>query len=315
MTTHLPTHAAMLATTCLALLLASAPALAGKDLADWADDPAKLEKKVFQEGFVPGVRQLKLHEGPGRPEKVGLLSFMVWDVGELEFSALALRYGGTYKQTSGLSEEGGNHFATQFESQSIDDLKEAFAAHDMQLLTPDEFADTDAKRAAYVGFDMPLGGLSKATMAIVDAVHKNPEVSASARGYKAIPAHLFFGDPKLREAMEDLRTELQLDALAVVCTTTHSSKKEVGVAKIELVMWGPNPQEKPKQKIAQAMWAPLTTYAFGHFGPKSGFKGSTVAELKKGEISEESFDGYGEVVGGLANATLTAFDEEYVKGQ
>ena len=66
------------------------PALAGPPtFKDWSEDP-KLEKKMIVGNWKQTVKQLKAHDL--RPKKVGLLSFMIWDVGDFQYSALAYTY-------------------------------------------------------------------------------------------------------------------------------------------------------------------------------------------------------------------------------
>ena len=288
----------------------SASAKKGATFEKWSQDK-KLEKKMILGRWAPSVKKLKA-EGL-RPQKVGLISHMIWDYGEVEFSAFAYRYGGTYMRQSGLSSAGGNHFASRMAEVSVPHLKTAFEAHGMELLTPDEFADTDEKRQTYLEFELPFGKLARSTMAMVDAMRKNPELSASALGFKAAPAHLWATDKKARLAMEELRKAMGLDAVVVVCSETRSGAKFFGVAKIDLMMFGHNPDPMPKQKIAQGSWADMVAYASGTFG--KGFEGALIADIKKGEITSEDYTGFGEVTGALANAVLTKFDEEFEAGK
>lgn len=243
-----------------------------------------------------------------RPKRVGLLSYMIWDIGDFKYSALAQRYGGTYMQWSGLTSSSGNHFATQFAEQSIPAMKAAFSAHEMELLMPFEFAESEVQQQAYREFDLPLGGLSKLTAKIVDRLRRNPELSAGANGFRPVPAHLFPTDKKARLALEVLRKEMNLDALVVVCVETRSSKAGVGVAKIDAFMWGHNPTPMPKQKIARIAWADMVPYASATFG--KGFKGAMVADLKKNKIVREDYSGFGTVVGTLVDRMLAQFDAD-----
>lgn len=287
--------------------------MAGKEnptFEDWSKDK-KLEKKMMIGAWGQSVKKLKA-EG-ARPKKVGLITHMIWNFGQYEFSALAYQYGGTYMRSSGLSGAGGNHFASRLAQESVPNLKEAFRAHGMELLTPDEFADTDEKKNTYLEFELPFGKLAKTTMAVVDRLRKNPELTTSALGFKAIPAHLWASDKKARLAMEELRKAMGLDAVVVVCSETRSSEWHFGVAKIDLMMFGHNFDPMPPQKIAQYAWADMVPYASGTFG--KGFKGSTIALLKKGEIKSEDYTGFGAVVGALARAVLTKFDEVYEMGK
>ncbi len=277
---------------------------------DWSKDK-KLEKKMLLGRWTSNVKKLKA-DGL-RPKKVGLISHMIWDFGQHEFSALAYSYGGTYMRQSGLSGAGGNHFASRLAEESVPQMKEAFRVHGMELLTPSEFADTDARKQAYLEFELPFGKLAKATMSIVDHLRKNPDLKSSALGFKAVPAHLWATDKKARLAMEELRKAMGLDAVVVICSETRSSEWHFGIAKIDLMMFGHNPDPMPAQKIARVAWADMVPYASGTFG--KGFGGAIIAKMNKGQIQTEDYAGFGEVVGALAGAVLTKFDEDFETGK
>jgi hypothetical protein len=51
--------------------------------------------------------------------------------------------------------------------------------------------------------------------------------------------------------MEQLRIAMEVDALVVVCTETRSTNKTVGVAKIDLFVWGHNPVPMPMARARQ----------------------------------------------------------------
>lgn len=48
-----------------------------------------------------------------------------------------------------------------------------------------------------------------------------------------------------------------LDAVVVVCSETRSGEWHFGVSKIDLTMFGHNPDPMPDQKIARVAWADM----------------------------------------------------------
>jgi hypothetical protein len=296
----------------LALLLAAFSAgHAGDDpLKEWAEDK-KLAKKIvlYPHASANAVKKLK-ESGFAAPKKVGLISFYLWDVGEYKFNAMANAYGGTYERTSQLTPKGANHFATKLAELGVPALKKAFAAHGMDLLEPVDFISTEEQRQAYVTFQLPTGKLGGATLAVADWMQKNPKASSAAAGYSGINTHLWM-DAKGLTALEDLRQKLGLDAMVVLANTSNSDAKEVRLDGIQLSMYGHNPVPIPAMKIAQIAWSPGAPYAQGMFG--KGFQGTVIAEMKKGEVKAEFYEGYDVILETLADESLKVFDEQYGK--
>ena len=87
--------------------------------------------------------------------------------------------------------------------------------------------------------------------------------------------------------------------------------KAVGIAKIEVFMFGHNPVPMPEMKIARAGWAPAVPYANGFINSVNVF----IAEMKKGTIASESYEGYGDLVQAIADDMLTHFKTDYEAGK
>jgi hypothetical protein len=289
-------------------LLLVGPALAGADtFRTWADKEDLGKKIVVYDHLTPAVAKLA-PAGIARPKRVGLVSFYLWDTGSYEFNAMAYQYGGTYEQTSALTPKGANHFATKLAQAGVPALKKAFAAHGFELLTPAEFTTSDELRQSYVSFQLPMGGLARATVSTAEWISKSPTASSAAAGFSGIHAHLFT-DAKGLSGLEELRRKLGLDALVVVANTSSSYDKGVILGGIQLLVYGPNPTPLPPQKLAQIGWSPGALFARGDFA--KGFKGVEFAKIKKGSIESESYDGYDEIMETLADETLRGFDEQY----
>lgn len=304
----------VLKAVCLTLATVVLVACAGKKgpptLAEIAQEK-NIAKRVYQdERLTSSVKKMK-SAGIPAPRKVGLLSFYLWDEGEVKHNAMARVYGGTYESRVGLSPKGANHFATHLAQEGVPALKKVFALHDMELLEPVEFVTTDAQKQAYVNFRLPTGKIGGFGKTISDWASRTPTVSSAAAGYNGIPAHLWMDAHGLR-ALEELRVTLGLDALVIVGNTSGSSEGGVALNGIHFFMYGANPVPKPSQKIAQIAYAPLMPVATARFEfAKDGW--TPLAYTKKGAITHEFYQGYGKAVETLADVALVTFDKQYGK--
>lgn len=316
--------------TALAAVLTAGAALAGKGdtFQDWAD-PEKAYKKVW---LAPGPSQMKKMTPEDFPKRVGLISFYLFDTGVHEFNAMAATYGGGFAKQFGLNEKGANLFATEFAKRGVPILKKRFAEHGMELLTPVEFLDSQAKIDAYLGLELPKSGWQKFAKAVRGWLDKNPNATGAADGYSMTPTHLWL-DKGVLEALEDLRIALGLDALASISNISGSNPKTVGFGGASLIITGPNPEPKP-EKFAK-YWFPGLAYVQGNFG--KGFKGLTFAYWSKGKsgksttisdpisgqsttysgksIERAEYDGYEGIIDGLARKTLEELDKRMGRGK
>ncbi len=302
-----------------------------KTLADWADYK-KLEKKIVSYPLQQGIRDLK--RAGIQVKRVGLVSFYIVDTGAYKFSAMAATYGGTYATTHKLTPNGANHFATRLAEEALPGMKKAFAAHGMELLTPEEFLQNDEQVAALQNFELKQGKSAKVTRKLISMFAKRPEMTASANGFKYIPAALFVDAPS-KTSMEELRQALGLDALLVVQNRTVSDKKVVVHGGTEMYLFGRNPNPLPKQKLARISYSTGSTYAHALFA--KGYKGSVIAKMgKPGKpktrtvfngtdqktittrergIKSENYDGFGKVMERTTNELLNRYEKEYAKGK
>ncbi|MCP3978545.1 MAG: hypothetical protein GY716_04310 [bacterium] len=260
-----------------------------------------------------------------------MISFYVFDTGVHDFNAMAATYGGTYSKSFGLNDAGANLFASEFAKRGVPVLKKRFEEHGMQLLTPIEFLETDAQKAAYVGLELPKSGYQKFAKAIRGWLDKNPSASGAADGFAMIPTHLWL-DAGIMGVLEELRMTLGLDGLAVLTNLTTSNPKTVRFAGASLSIFGPNPEPKP-EKFAK-YWFPGLLYAGGTFG--KGFKGLDFAYWAKKSkqttsvpnpidgsttsysgkaIERAEYDGYDGVIDQLARRTLEELLARYDKGK
>src|SRR5258705_10247426 len=136
-------------------------------------------------GLVPYYKALG-----APPKRVALISFYVWDCGNTKESSWNI-YGGDYvyvvHNTRKHNLESGSTavLATELHDASIGPIKEAFAAVGTQLLTPEEFLDTDAKKEAYANFNLEIGGFGKFLHTVQKRGHDDWQWG-SPEGYRVI---------------------------------------------------------------------------------------------------------------------------------
>jgi hypothetical protein len=314
----------------LLLGMTTSASMAGKKdtFQTWAEGD-KAYKKVW---FGPKPGQLK-HMEPGKyPRRVGLISFYLFDTGSFEYSALAATYGGTYMKKSGLNSRGANIFATEFALRSVPLMKQRFAEHDMELLTPLEFLETEEQTQTYLDFRLPESGMQKFGKAMVSFFDNNPHADGAADGYAMIPAHLWL-DQEVLTVLEELRVSLGLDALAVVSNLTTSNPGTVIFGGASLGIYGPNPEPRPEEKYAKYWW-PGLAYVSGTFG--KGFKGIEFAYWDKekertdtitnpldgssttywgSSIERVEYDGYEAIIDAMTRKTLEEMDDRFGKAK
>lgn len=314
-------HIAKLAALTALSLLFSMTALAKPEtFAEIAEDPAKVAKKVW---FGPDHASLKKIGQVGLPPRVGLLSFYLFDTGTYKFNAMAATYGPTYRNIStgqtyrkasesfGLTDKAANIFATEFAEIAVPKLKEVFAGHGMELLTPLEFIETEEQKAAYINFELPETGFQKFTAGALKFLDNNPHANAAADGFLMIPTHIFSGNRESLEALESLRQSLGLDAFVVVVNNTATDKKNVAYTGTQMLFYGPNPDPLPENKMQAKFWTAMIPYPSGTYG--KGFKGISIYDVKK-EV-KPSYDGFDVVIGAIASESIAKMNKAIEKSK
>jgi len=253
-------------------------------------------------GQIPYLQALKQP-----PKRVALVSFYAYDPGNTKgFGSPA--FGGRTETTRQLTKDGASTVATILHDQGIAAFKEQFKAHGMELLTPDEFADTDAKREFFENFEMKVGLGVKLFKSAEgggkeNKLSKNQVLSAVAPGYRLF--RLVYGenvrpmksvDGKISVSMgSDLPKGLGVDAVVVVCNYCKATKKEGLLEGIYLYMFGPNPV--PGEDTA--------TYWPGHLYVGVRLDGMSVPMLTFGKAEKVSSSGGMTPFGGWESSALS----------
>ena len=257
-----------IAALSLVLFAAIRPAAAGPFEKELGTDPAKLAGDVkismmngdgkgleSGKGLVPYLKALG-----GPPKRVALVSFNAWDHGNKKEKSYNF-YGGDYTyhvlntRSYSVDEQAMDVVATELFDASIAGLKAEFAAVGMQLLTPEEFADTPEKRQAYETVKIEEGGMGKlfATLQSKDAVEwqwgappgyriiKLPTVG-DARGNNFALSTTGIGVGKLADsAGYDLAKALGVNAVLILYNVIQAEAKTIRLRGAYLYMFGPNP--------------------------------------------------------------------------
>ncbi len=269
---------------------------AQKTILELAEDK-KLEKFISLD--APGGKPAK--DGIGAKAdltktsltKIALVSFYLNDQGD----------DNAYR-TMGIGEDGGNYYATKFYSQSIDPIKTAFSKEGMQILTPSEFLDSEEKRQAYENFEMEVGRMARMVLGFVNSISDAAtdagfQVSATPAGYELIPAAMAAGDYKLNESMGKLTEDLGVDAVMVAFVDTKTDDRSSVYMKSGMALYGPNPIPKEEGKRYPGMsYNSGMYYGKTEVTPKNAIE---FAEIKRKEITEESYDGFGYIMGEAAS--------------
>ena len=229
--------------------------------------------------------------------KIALVSFFVQDIGSQN----------PYKYI-GLTSSGANYLADQFLSQSIAELKSGFESQGMQLMTINEVLDSETKQQAYDNFELTVGKLAKAVTGFVSSMESAAmdggiAASATADGYKLIPAILAAGDYKNNESMGQLAKDLGVDAVMVAYIKTQTDNNSTTFFETSIATYGQNPTPRVDGKKYPGM-----SYNTGMFYGKSSIsadKGIEIIERKKGDTVSENLNGYGKLMNQLASRLAT----------
>jgi hypothetical protein len=198
--------------------------------------------------------------------------------------------------------------ATLLHEQGIAALKESMKAYGMDLLTPDEFLDSDAKRAFFESFEMEYSIGVKMIKGAEDSGKENKlgkasRLSVVAPGYRLF--RLVYGDnvrpmrsvdKKISVSMGlDLAKGLGVDAVLVICNLCKASKKTGELEGVYFYLFGPNgvPGEDS------------FTYWPGHLYVGLRLDGIDVPMLKFGKSEKVSTSFDPGTFGGYRSETLT----------
>ncbi len=236
-------------------------------------------------------------------KRIGLISFYIMDEGDQD----------AYKWM-GLSEAGGNYLASTLHDMSINGMKTSFSEAGFELLLPDEFLDSNAKKEAYSNYEIEIGPGFKMLINIVNritSIGTGIHMSATANGYEFLPLATAAGDYKLGESLATLTEQLGVDALAVAFIKTRTDKKNTYFVSTGMHIFSKNPIEKiPGKKYPGRSYTTGMNVGGLSYTAKRQF---TFIDYKKGEIIEQNFEGYDQLMEKIA-AKLASETKERMSG-
>ncbi|PKP22084.1 MAG: hypothetical protein CVU05_05440 [Bacteroidetes bacterium HGW-Bacteroidetes-21] len=206
-----------------------------------------------------------------KPKKVALVSFYLYD------PACSKAKGGTYTGSVSVScwrtsDSKGQEHIDGFYAKSIDAMKEEFKKYDIELLTPEEFIDTDEKADFYYNFSQESAKKEKSSVTIrkaagttissvAEASVSTLKISPTGKGYRAFfvanedmtisklenfkSAGIMGANRKMSSSLGyELCKGLGVDAVVVCYIVTRKpnmKKEDYAVNAVSLYMFGPNP--------------------------------------------------------------------------
>ncbi|MFH2144056.1 MAG: hypothetical protein ABIJ97_16645 [Bacteroidota bacterium] len=246
--------------TLLLIAMSQAVLLSQSKFEKATSDPASLEKKAFQDWpkergkngkgytvYYPALKEV--------PKKIALVSFAIHDPGYTKDNANSIS---TVRTSDGSAEI----IVNAYLGVAIEPLKKTFKEYGMELLTPDEFLDTDEKKTSYYDFVLEKRNNGNKGLSNLASGGTHVSLSMAAKGYRElIPREemvfieggqeskfslLDCKDPKMMEGLgSDLAKALDVDAVLIIYNTVKS-KNTYSAAELKYVsmaMFGPNPIE------------------------------------------------------------------------
>lgn len=239
------------------------------------------------------------------PKRVALASFYVWDCGNKKENFYNPVY--KYKRTNNVTSEGVEVFANEFYDASIAGFKEAFASYGTTILTPDEFLNTDEKKAAYESFKLDMGAQQKFFKFMRKVDSDSSKFAGAAEGFKVlqletiqdVKGHHFtlgatgIGVEKVAHSVGfELARKLEVDAVVIIYNVVQAEKKKISLVGSYMYMFGPNPVPSTGQSL----------YWDGHqySGVYLRFDVPFVTTDKDGKLETSDYPGYSIVARALA---------------
>lgn len=252
-------------------------------------DASPITAKGYEDGHG---RNPRLTSQDQIPDTMALVTFYVYDKGNQV-------NGGYYLYTYSLSADGGNYVANGIHKASIDTLKQIYRNMGIVLLTPDQFLDTEEKKAYYYTTFQP--SVSKLGSLLSGIETKSVDVSVTADFYRGFDISAAFDHERMVSLGSDLTNKLDVDGVLSIAFELSSSSKEVNMNGFKMAIHGPNPIAKQDKKyVSQNMGAGYYAgqqYAGGYFYFK---KPMQIADVEKKAIVNEQYDGIGNMLGAMA---------------
>ncbi|MDX2250520.1 MAG: hypothetical protein SF052_27310 [Bacteroidia bacterium] len=312
----------VLAQTQIPKAAPNAKTAAGKAALDF---PVEGRKAKNGRGYSANLSAL-----PQAPKRIALVSFYGFDPGitRVTASSYSTAFTTTTTTTTRTRSAGnGGEIAAMFYDKGLEGMRSTFSRHGMELLTPDQFLDTDAKRTAYQAFRVQHSKLSEFATNMgnqslsvyygypegytVCDIENEPYANYTKTGLVGkkgkvvdVKVQQFRKDPKMTESLGyDLCKTLGVDAVAVVYFThTRPNAEKNMLHNFNLAIFGPNPIALPDGKEDATLYSKGLFYAGARY--YLGMDGLPFRDYnkKKPETNALSDEGIDHILTGLATA-------------
>jgi len=250
----------MKSTAFLSVALACAfatPALSQSKFEKATASAEKLEKKAYwdfprESGKNGGGYAAHYPTLGAPPKKVALVTIAFHDPGYTKSNVSTVS---TVRTPDGRAQIHIDNYAAV----AAAPIKESFAKYGMQVLTPDEFLDTDAKKAFYNNFTFSKARSINKLMSNIASSGTLVNLNLAATGYREMVPNnelvvmkgqptqrVGLGDAQSKETLEslgyDLAKGLGVDAVLIVFNTHHTKNQvTIEIDYVTMALMGPNP--------------------------------------------------------------------------
>jgi hypothetical protein len=219
-------------------------------------DAEKLEKKAYwdfprERGKNGGGYTAHYPTLGAVPKKVALVSFSYHDPGYTKSSKTQVS---TVRTATGIAQV----HIDKYTRVAIEPIKKAYAEYGMEVLTPDQFLDTEEKREFYNSFYFQKARSLNKLLTKVATGGTSVSLNLAATGYKEmVPKNemVVMKGSSARNSLMDAKTKATLNALGndlckglgvdavIIVYNSHHTKKQITVDLdyVTMALMGPNP--------------------------------------------------------------------------
>jgi hypothetical protein len=278
------------------------------------------------------------------PKKVALVSFFTFDPGFTQTwtSSSSNEYTTGIKTTTTFTKKrstkgNAGFIAIGMYYSAIEVLKANFKEMGMELLEPEEFLDTNEKKAFYENYQVERSTFNSTVQSMLNSGRGHESVYAYPEGYQVIPttdepfanytkkglfpiykAEVADGQlwvmakvGKEVTSINRLTEALGVDAVVFFYSTIYTPKEgEIHLQNVNMQMFGPNPVALPDGKDSKFNYFPGQMYIGTRVSVEVPIQ---KANKKKPETNQIDLDGYGNIVEAMTLRMKEYFDKAFDK--
>src|SRR5690606_17803448 len=253
--------------------------------------------------------------GDQLPKRIALATFYVYDAGTVDVNDAGNTVVTT---TTWVSEKNGNILANKFLQASIGPLKQVFEQQGIQLLTLDEAADSEEKRAFYrekVPLELSKGLLGALRKFIISMESGDKKMIMAADGYRVFDVSAAWDWKRSISLGSDLAGNLGVDAVLSVGVGVSTNGDTYTLNHVKWAVNGknPNPKKEGHKYVSQNLGT-------GYYEGQCYFKADLGMTSKKGGVpfyrhktKAENLEGFDQLMTVLAEATGQASTQAVAK--